>query len=293
MARIRTIKPEFFLHEELYDSEAATGLPLRLAFAGLWTQADREGRFVWRPRKLKTQILPYDEIDFSRVLDALATRGFVLKYSVNGIEYGCIPSFSSHQLVNHRESASLLPSPEEADASTETLSTLTRAPRVNDACPTRADAYTGMEGHARGEGKGREGKGKEGKENVNDADASSSATADPSAFHVIMPPDRKPSPPYSDIQTLWNSIAEECGIPQARDLTPSRKQAIRNRWSESSWRANYAEAISRIRGSPFLRGNNNRGWRADFDWFLKPGSVTKIIEGKYDSGTKPDDDMPF
>ena len=48
MARIRTIKPEFFRHEALYEAEHETGLPLRVAYAGLWTAADREGRFQWK-----------------------------------------------------------------------------------------------------------------------------------------------------------------------------------------------------------------------------------------------------
>jgi hypothetical protein len=33
--RIRTVKPEFFRHEELYELEKQTGLPLRLAFIGV------------------------------------------------------------------------------------------------------------------------------------------------------------------------------------------------------------------------------------------------------------------
>ena len=57
MARIRTIKPEFFRHEALFEAEHRAGLPLRLAFAGLWTAADREGRFKWRPRQLKLDVL--------------------------------------------------------------------------------------------------------------------------------------------------------------------------------------------------------------------------------------------
>ena len=70
--RIRTVKPELFLHEGLFDAEAATGLPLRLCFIGLFTQADREGRFRWQPRRLKAQILPYaEDVDFDRVLVAL------------------------------------------------------------------------------------------------------------------------------------------------------------------------------------------------------------------------------
>lgn len=142
MARIRTIKPEFFKHEGIFDAEQETGLPLRLAFAGLWTQCDREGRFAWRPRQLKVDILPYDDVDFSRVLDALATRGFVVKYASGGREFGAIPSWHRHQVVNNREKASELPEPAEivevSDASG------TREPRV---------------GHAgKAEGKGKEGK---------------------------------------------------------------------------------------------------------------------------------------
>jgi hypothetical protein len=85
MARIRTIKPEFFRHYDLWQAEQEAGLPLRLAFIGLWCVADREGRFHWRPQQLKVEILPYCDIDFSRVLDAWVTRGFVVKYTVDGL----------------------------------------------------------------------------------------------------------------------------------------------------------------------------------------------------------------
>ncbi len=112
MGRIRTIKPEFFKHEGLFEAERETGLPLRLAFAGLWTQCDRDGRFEWRPRRLKTDILPYDDIDFVAVLDGLHAHGFVYRYSVDGHEYGCVPSWNLHQAINTREAESKLPAPD-------------------------------------------------------------------------------------------------------------------------------------------------------------------------------------
>lgn len=152
MARIRTIKPDFFRHEGLYEAEKVTGLPLRVAFAGLWTAADREGRFKWLPRTLKLDALPHDEVDFSRVLDALLTRGHVLKYVIDGVAYGCIPSWHEHQVVNNRESQSEIPPP--TDSSIEST-TSTRYSRVDDATVTPLV-------HAPVEGKGREGKGKEG-----------------------------------------------------------------------------------------------------------------------------------
>lgn len=118
MARIRTIKPEFFRHYELYLAEKEEGLPLRVAFAGLWTVADREGRFRWKPEELKLDCLPYDDLDFSRVLDALATRGFVEMYTANGAMYGWIPGFKKHQVINAREKGSDLPDPLDSNTST-------------------------------------------------------------------------------------------------------------------------------------------------------------------------------
>lgn len=149
--RIRTIKPEFFLHEELFDLEEETGLPIRVAFAGLWCAADREGRFLWKIRRLKSQILPYDDCDFSRVLHALTTRGLVVKYASGDEEFGWIPNFTKHQMINNREKESDLPEPPESAKQAG----LTRAPRVEDASSTPLE-------YAQAEGKGRE----QGKESV-------------------------------------------------------------------------------------------------------------------------------
>lgn len=177
--RIRTIKPELFRHEELYDLEVQTGLPLRLAFAGLWCCCDREGRFKWRPKTLKSIILPFDDIDFSRVLDAWATRGFVVKYaSPDGEELGFIPSWSRHQHVNNRESESTLPKPPQVHKNHKVDACPTRAPRDTDACPTPA---------AR---KGKEGKGTE-----------------PSQDHVFGSEDKAPQAALVPIAT-WLAFVE-------------------------------------------------------------------------------------
>lgn len=109
--RIRTIKPEFCLHEGIYDAEKASGLPLRLAFIGLWMAADKAGRFAWRPRMLKHQILPYDAVDFGQVMDALAANGFVIRYEIDGNAFGCIPSWAKHQRPRTDEPESVLPQP--------------------------------------------------------------------------------------------------------------------------------------------------------------------------------------
>ena len=156
--RIRTIKPEFFTHEELWETERETGLPIRIAFAGLWCCADREGRFKWEPRRLGVQILPYDNLDFSRVLHALTTRGFVVKYRVNDACFGCIPSFSKHQIVNNREALSVFPSIEQGQVETVEKE---QVRHVEHASPTRQPRVRHAS-KAEGKGKEQEGNGTEG-----------------------------------------------------------------------------------------------------------------------------------
>lgn len=97
MARKRMVSPAFFKHADLFDAEKATGLPLRLAYEALWCQSDRRGYFAWKPRELKTDCLPYDDCDFSDVLEALVKYGFVVPYVVNGKRYARIPTFLDHQ----------------------------------------------------------------------------------------------------------------------------------------------------------------------------------------------------
>lgn len=113
MSRIRTVKPELFRHEDLFDAELASGLPLRLAFIGLFTVADCEGRFMWKPRTLKLDVLPHDIVDFAAVLNALERAGFIERYEVNGEPYGVIPSFTRHQIFQTKEQVrgSQLPPP--------------------------------------------------------------------------------------------------------------------------------------------------------------------------------------
>ncbi|MGW8286347.1 MAG: hypothetical protein ACWGPR_11585 [Candidatus Deferrimicrobiaceae bacterium] len=119
MAHIRSIKPEALKDADLWDLEVETGLPIFRAFAGLWCQADREGRFKWKPRELKIEVLPFWDGDFGEVLDALARAGFVRRYEVDGRVYGHVRSFLDHQRPNAREAKSKIPPPP-VDACTET-----------------------------------------------------------------------------------------------------------------------------------------------------------------------------
>lgn len=130
MARMRMISPRFFTDAKLFDAESASGFPLMLAFAGLWCQADREGRFEWKPRELQLHILPFHAVDFGEVLEALAAGGFVVRYVVGGKEFGFIPNFLKYQKPHKHETASELPPPPEIPTMSVEVQTMSDARRT-------------------------------------------------------------------------------------------------------------------------------------------------------------------
>ena len=88
MARARNIKPGFFTNEDLVELDFAT----RLLFAGLWTVADREGRLQDRPKKIKIDVFPADNLDIDAMLQALHDRkpihrGGLVHHSDRGSQY--------------------------------------------------------------------------------------------------------------------------------------------------------------------------------------------------------------
>ena len=111
MARARNIKPGFFLNENLAECEPLA----RLLFAGLWCIADREGRLEDRPKRIKAEILPYDDCDVDKLLNQLAKQGFIIRYEVDDKRYIQISNFLKHQNPHIKEAASTIPPPPEVE----------------------------------------------------------------------------------------------------------------------------------------------------------------------------------
>ena len=109
MPRARNIKPGFFRNEDLVE------LPFeaRLLFIGLWTLADREGRLEDRPKRIKMEVFPADDVDVDSELEHIASYGMIVRYIVNGKKCIQITNFLRHQNPHHKEAASELPGPEE------------------------------------------------------------------------------------------------------------------------------------------------------------------------------------
>lgn len=107
MARVRSLSPGFFTDERV----VSVSMPARLLFAGLWTEADREGRLEDKALVLKMRLFPADQVDVKALLDELDDAGLVNRYSVAGRAYLLVPKFKEHQHVHPKEAPSKLPGP--------------------------------------------------------------------------------------------------------------------------------------------------------------------------------------
>jgi len=121
VARARNLKPGFFKNELLAECSFAA----RLLFEGLWTLADREGRLEDRPKRIRSEIFPYDNVDIDQLLNELADQveqdgkpAFILRYIANGISYIQVLNFFKHQNPHKKEATSTIPAPDLYSAST-------------------------------------------------------------------------------------------------------------------------------------------------------------------------------
>ena len=110
MARIRTIKPEFWEDEKL----AKLPVHARLLFIGTWNFADDNGALLANPVLMKSHIFPYEDIGIftiSEWIDMLVENGMLIRTTYNGKDYLVIRKFLIHQKINRKSIRINLPLP--------------------------------------------------------------------------------------------------------------------------------------------------------------------------------------
>lgn len=90
----------------------------------------------------------------------------------------------------------------------------------------------------------------------------------------------KAPPRLSPLAILWNEVC--LNLPNVKESTPGRLKKESTRFKVrpfEQWR----EVFERLEKSPFCKGINDRGWKADFDWIIdNDENSVKVLEGKYD-----------
>jgi len=90
-----------------------------------------------------------------------------------------------------------------------------------------------------------------------------------------------------DIEWFTENYHNICvSLPKVRTITDKRKKAIKKLLKNYS-KEDIIECFKNVEDSSFLKGNNDRGWKADIDFILREDKFIAILEGKYtDSKSK-------
>jgi hypothetical protein len=88
------------------------------------------------------------------------------------------------------------------------------------------------------------------------------------------------------VVSAWREMSHRCGLPTVRMITRDRKSKLYKRLCDIGLDG-MLEAIAAVERSPFCRGENDRGWRADFDFILQPRSLAKLLEHGYQQAAAP------
>jgi hypothetical protein len=103
VARIRTIKPEFWTDERIGSITPIA----RLLFIGLWNFADDYGNVQNSPKQIKAQVFPFDNLSVEPMLIELIENALLVEYEVDSRKYLHIKNFSKHQRVDRPSNPSL------------------------------------------------------------------------------------------------------------------------------------------------------------------------------------------
>ena len=105
------------------------------------------------------------------------------------------------------------------------------------------------------------------------------------AHPVLLELSSAPAETPEAFQALWNAVTTP-PIPKWLGMSKPRRAAALQRLRERPL-AEWRRIIERVNASTFCRGENDRGWRADPEFILRPDSADKVLEGKYDRNTPP------
>ena len=85
-----------------------------------------------------------------------------------------------------------------------------------------------------------------------------------------------------DAVCLYNETAGRAGLPKVLKVSDTRKAKLKARLKDCDGIEGWKAALSKLENSSFCKGENNKGWAADFDFLITEGKFISLMEGKYD-----------
>lgn len=89
---------------------------------------------------------------------------------------------------------------------------------------------------------------------------------------------------YKEIADLYNQYCTS--FPKLKSLSDARKKAIKARLNSGYSLCDFKNLFKLAEESDFLKGKNDRNWRATFDWLIKDSNMAKVLDGNYSNSSK-------
>jgi len=107
-----------------------------------------------------------------------------------------------------------------------------------------------------------------------------SPSPSPSPVPTVLKTPLPPSGGVEEAKRIYSEATDGLDLPKPilTDKTKRNLEVTLKRYGLNAWR----EACDKIRGSPHLRGENDRGWHVTFGWLAEKAKFEKVIEGRYD-----------
>ncbi len=88
-------------------------------------------------------------------------------------------------------------------------------------------------------------------------------------------------------QTVLDLYHDICvSYPKLRKLSTARQKRINARINNFTL-DDFRLLFEKAEASDFLKGKNDRGWSANFDWMTNENNMLKVLEGNYDNKSSP------
>ena len=260
MARIRTIKPEFWRN----DSLAGVSSEACLLAIGLLNHCDDDGFFNANPKLVESDIFPLRKLSSSttELLRELSSISYLtLHQGSDGKTYGHVTNFLKHQVINKKTPS-----------------------KIKDLCDLQHSYHTTPVVLP----SGKERKGKEvemeidkyicppsGEPELGNGLPKCNHQAVIDLYHQHLPTLRRVE--------VWNDARKGYLRQRWRDV--ALELSAEQQATEEVMLDYWARLFNYVGESKFLMGKVNdksgRVFTADLEWILKPSNFAKIVEGKY------------
>ena len=222
----------------------------RLLFIAIWVNSDDIGVCRGDYILLKNSAFPYDDFsikDVEKMVLNIEKIGLICLGKMNGDDLILTKNFLKHQQINRPSKFRYI-----EDSDKHNILELFDSLSTHDGLTT--DSLMKVKDKVKGKEKGKE-KGSSAK------------------------------PPHDWVIDLYKKHCPD--LPTVKSVNNKRKSLIKKSLSQNPEKEYYVELFSKANKIAFFRGENDRGWKAGFDFIMREDKQAAILEGVY-GGESPE-----